>query len=167
MIVLRHQQPLFNTIGRLVGDRETALDFTQEVFLRAYAGLKSFRPEYKFTTWLYRIATNYVIDHWRKKKISCLSLDRPADGKADDPPAPQAADPGPSAADEMERAELRGRLESCLGRLPAELRELFVLRHVSGFSYEEISEIKKQPVGTVKSRVFQAKETLRRMLEGT
>lgn len=166
MIVLRHQQPLFNTIGRLVGDREVALDFTQEVFLRAYAGLRSFRPEYKFTTWLYRIATNYVIDHWRKKKVPCLSLDRPANGKADAPP-PQAADPGPSAADEMERAELRDRLERCLGQLPPDLRELFVLRHVSGFSYDEIAEIKKQPVGTVKSRIFQAKEMLRRMLEGT
>ncbi|MBM3296391.1 MAG: sigma-70 family RNA polymerase sigma factor, partial [Candidatus Aminicenantes bacterium] len=84
-IVLRHQQPLFNYLGRLVGERETALDFTQEVFLRAFANLRSFRPEYKFTTWLYRIATNYIIDHWRKKKLPCLSLDRPADAKTDAP----------------------------------------------------------------------------------
>ncbi|OGD09363.1 MAG: hypothetical protein A2Y86_02685 [Candidatus Aminicenantes bacterium RBG_13_62_12] len=164
MIVLRHQQPLFNYLGRLVGERETALDFTQEVFLRAFASLSSFRPEYKFTTWLYRIASNFVIDHWRKKKVPCLSLDRPAKPGQEEI-CLQAADPGPSAAAGLEKAELRDRVERGLERLPPDLRELFVLRHVSEFSYDEIAEIKNQPVGTVKSRVFQAKETLRRLME--
>lgn len=164
MLVLRHQQPLFNYLGRLVGERETAMDFTQEVFLRAFAKLESFRPDYKFTTWLYRIASNYVIDHWRKKKIPCLSLDRPSgpDGKSG---RCEAIDPSPPVAAGLEKAELKKRIERGLERLTPELRELFVLRHVSGFSYEEIAEIKRQPAGTVKSRVFQAKETLRRMME--
>ncbi|MBM3298258.1 MAG: RNA polymerase sigma factor, partial [Candidatus Aminicenantes bacterium] len=94
----------------------------------------------------------------------CLSLDRPA-GPDGGNPVLQAADPGPSAEAAMENTELRHRIERGLAKLPAELRELFVLRHVSGFSYEEIAEIKTQPVGTVKSRVFQAKETLRRLME--
>ncbi|MBN2198430.1 MAG: sigma-70 family RNA polymerase sigma factor [Candidatus Aminicenantes bacterium] len=166
MLVLRHQQPLFNYLGRLVGERETALDFTQEVFLRAFAKLESFRPEYKFTTWLYRIASNCVIDHWRKKNIPCLSLDRSSGPDGEDAQR-QAVDPSLSVVAGLEQAELRERIERGLERLPPELRELFVLRHVSGFSYDEIAAIKGQPSGTVKSRVFQAKETLRRMMEET
>lgn len=165
MIIRKHQQPLFNYIGRLVGEQEMALDFTQEVFLRAYASLATYRPDFKFTTWLYRIASNFIIDHWRKRKLVTLSLDQPLNS-GEDGRCPEAADPGPSAADRLETAELRAGIEDGLKKLPPEQRELFVLRHVSGFSYEEIAEIKKQPVGTIKSKVFKAKETLRRMLEG-
>jgi len=165
MIIRRHQQPLFNYIGRQVGEQELALDFTQEVFLRAYASLSSFRPEFKFTTWLYRIASNFIIDHWRKKRLPLLSLDQPLNPE-DENSCLEAADPAPSLTDKLEKAELRARIERNLKNLPAELRELFVLRHVSGFSYEEIAEIKKQPIGTVKSKVFKAKEMLRRLLGG-
>jgi RNA polymerase sigma-70 factor (ECF subfamily) len=163
MIIRKHQKPLFNYIGRLVGEQEMALDFTQEVFLRAYASLATFRPEFKFTTWLYRIASNFIIDHWRKKKLAVLSLDQPLNPGEDDL-CLEAADPDPSVDERLETAELRARIERSLKNLPPELRELFVLRHVSGFSYEEIAEIKKQPVGTVKSKVFKAKEMLRRLL---
>ena len=165
MIIRKHQQPLFNYIGRQVGEQEMALDFTQEVFLRAYASLSTFRPEFKFTTWLYRIASNFIIDHWRKKRLALLSLDQPMN-PGEETSCLEAADPAPSVTDRLEKAELRGRIEQGLKSLPAELRELFVLRHVSGFSYEEIAEIKKQPVGTVKSKVFKAKEMLRRILGG-
>jgi RNA polymerase sigma-70 factor (ECF subfamily) len=78
----------------------------------------------------------------------------------------EAADPAPSVADRLETAELRGRIERSLKNLPPELREFFVLRHISGFSFEDIAEIKKQPVGTIKSKVFKAKEMLRRLLGG-
>jgi len=165
MIIRKHQKPLFNYIGRLVGEQEMALDFTQEVFLRAYASLSTFRPEFKFTTWLYRIASNFIIDHWRKKKPAVLSLDQPLNPGEEDL-CLEAADPAPSIVDRLETAELRGRIERSLKNLPPELREFFVLRHISGFSYEEIAEIKKQPVGTIKSKVFKAKEMLRRLLGG-
>jgi RNA polymerase sigma-70 factor (ECF subfamily) len=163
MIIRKHQQPLFNYIGRQVGEKEMALDFTQEVFLRAYASLSTFRPEFKFTTWLYRIASNFIIDHWRKKRPTLLSLDQPLN-PGEEGSCLEAADPAPSVADRLEKAELRGRIVQSLKSLPDELRELFILRHVSGFSYEEIAEIKKQPVGTIKSKVFKAKEMLRRIL---
>jgi RNA polymerase sigma-70 factor (ECF subfamily) len=165
MIVRKHQQPLFNYIGRLVGEQEMALDFTQEVFLRAYASLPSYRPEFKFTTWLYRIASHFIIDHWRKRRPMMLSLDQPLNS-GEEGRCLDAADPAPSTAERLETAELRQRIEGGLKKLPPEQRELFVLRHVSGFSYEEIAEIKKQPVGTIKSKVFKAKETLRRLLGG-
>ncbi len=165
MIIRKHQQPLFNYIGRQVGEKEMALDFTQEVFLRAYASLSTFRPEFKFTTWLYRIASNFIIDHWRKKRPTLLSLDQPLN-PGEEGSCLEAADPAPSVADRLEKAELRDRIAQSLKSLPDDLRELFVLRHVSGFSYEEIAEIKKQPVGTIKSKVFKAKEMLRRILGG-
>ena len=165
MIIRRYQQPLVNYLGRMTGERETALDFAQDVFLKAYASLASFRPSFKFSTWLFKIASNHLIDHWRKKKFSEISLDRPFD---DDDGAGrlQVEDRGPSVGRRYELAELRARVEKVLGRIPEALRELFVLRHVNEFSYEEIAEIKGLPVGTVKNRVFQAKEMLRRELGG-
>jgi RNA polymerase sigma-70 factor (ECF subfamily) len=166
MIIRRYQQPLVNYLGRMTGQRETALDFAQDVFIKAYASLASFRPSFKFSTWLFKIASNHLIDHWRKKKIAEISLDRPFDDE-DRSGGLQVRDPGPSVARRYELAELRAQVEKVLGRIPETLRELFVLRHINEFSYEEIAEIKGLPVGTVKNRVFQAKEILRRQLEGT
>ncbi len=163
MIIRRYQSPLVNYIGRMVGDREMALDFSQEVFLKVFASLDSYRAGHKFSTWLFRIASNYMIDHWRKKKLSLISLDHPADG-SEDGPSIQVADASPSVARSYELRELRVRIDAALERLPLPLRELFVWRHVNGLSYEEMAEIKAIPVGTVKNRVFQAKEMMRKLL---
>jgi RNA polymerase sigma-70 factor (ECF subfamily) len=107
-----------------------------------------------------------MIDHWRKKRITAVSLDQPFNGD-DCSLRIQVEDRDPSVARKYELAELRARIEGVLDRIPDGLRELFVLRHVNEFSYEEIAEIKGLPVGTVKNRVFQAKEMLRRQLEET
>ncbi len=163
LLVRKYQQPIMNYIGRMVGDREMAVDFTQDVFVRAYSSLRSFKLRYRFTTWLFRIASNLVIDHWRKKKISALSMSEPAEES--NRPALDVPDPEPSVARKFELAELRGRIEKALERLPPSQRELFVWRHVNGLSYEEMAEIKNLPLGTVKNRVYQAKETIRRLLE--
>ena len=169
MIVRRYQQPVVNYVGRMVGERELALDISQDVFLKAYAALASYRPQYKFSTWLFKIASNYLIDFWRKKKIATVSIDQPqgAGSDGEEGPTLQVAAEDPSVERQYELGELRGRLETAIGRLPAALRELFVWRHVNGLSYEEMAEIKGIPVGTVKNRVFQAKETLKTMLERT
>lgn len=164
MIVRKYQQPLANYIGRMVGDRELALDFTQDVFVKAYASLRSFEPKYRFKTWLYTIASNLVIDHWRKKKLPAMSLDAPL--REDDQGLTlELPDDEPSILDQLEMAEIRKRIEVAIQRVPAFLRELFVWRHINGLSYEEMAEIKRLPVGTVKNRVFQAKEMVRRLLE--
>jgi len=163
LLVRKYQQPIMNYIGRMVRDREMALDFTQDVFVRAYASLRSFEPKYKFTTWLFRIASNLVIDHWRKKKIPALSFSEPAEEGGG--PALDVPDNEASVARKFELAELRRRIEKALERLPVSQRELFVWRHVNGLTYEEMAEIKNLPLGTVKNRVYQAKETIRRLLE--
>jgi RNA polymerase sigma-70 factor (ECF subfamily) len=164
MIVRKYQQPLANYIGRMVGDRELALDFTQDVFVKAYASLRAFEPKYRFKTWLYTIASNLVIDYWRKKKLPAISLDAPL---RDNDQGLTLELPGdePSILDQLEMAEIRKRIEVAIQRVPAFLRELFVWRHINGLSYEEMAEIKRLPIGTVKNRVYQAKEMVRRMLE--
>ncbi len=164
MIIRRYQQPIVNYVGRMVREREMALDFSQEIFLKVYASLGSYRPQYKFSTWLFKIASNFMIDHWRKKKVPTTSIDQSPD-ENDDGLRIQVADEAPSIGRQYELKELRGRIEAALDRLPPAFRELFVWRHVNGLSYEEMAEIKELPVGTVKNRVFQAKEMLRRLLE--
>ena len=165
MIVRKYQQPLLQYVGRMVRERERALDVSQEVFLRAYASMGSYRPEYKFSTWLFRIASNYLIDSWRKKTVATVSIDQPLEVGDDDGCYLQLADETASVVRTLEMKELRARLEAAIDRLPPHLRELFVWRHVNDLSYEEMAEIKGLPVGTVKNRVFQAKEMLRGWLE--
>jgi RNA polymerase sigma-70 factor (ECF subfamily) len=164
MIVRKYQQPLLNYIGRMVGDREMALDFTQDVFIKAYASLRSFEPQYRFKTWLYTIASNLVIDHWRKRKVPTRSLDAPL-SEGETRLTMDLPDEEPSIVYQLEMTEIRKRIEGALERVPAFLRELFVWRHINGLSYEEMAEIKGLPVGTIKNRVFQAKEMVRRLLE--
>lgn len=166
MIVRKYQQPLTSYLGRMTGEREAALDFAQEIFLKVYCSLASYRPAYKFSTWLFKIASNHLIDHWRKKKLPTVSIDQPIEAD-DDELLPQVPDPGPSVVRKFELAEVRARIERALATVPETLRELFVLRHVNEFSYEEIADIKGLPVGTVKNRVFQAKELLRKRMEGS
>lgn len=163
MIIRKYQNPLLNYIGRMVGERELALDFTQEVFVRTYSSLHSFKPQYRFRTWLFKIASNLVIDFWRKKKLDTFSFDQPRGGE--EKPSFQIPDDESSVAHEYEISELRERIEHALEKVPPSLRELFIWRHINDFSYDEMAEIKGLPVGTVKNRVFQAKEMIRRLLE--
>ncbi|OGD12138.1 MAG: hypothetical protein A2Y86_02085 [Candidatus Aminicenantes bacterium RBG_13_62_12] len=164
MIVRKYQQPLLNYVGRMVGERELALDFTQDVFARAYASLRSYSPQFKFSTWLFKIASNLIIDHWRKKKLPTFSLSEPL-GSDEDCLTLDVPDGEPGIGRKFELAELRQRIERALENLPGPLRELFVWRHINELSYEEMAEIKGLPVGTIKNRVFQAKEMLRRTLQ--
>ena len=164
MILNKHQQPLLNYIGRMVGNRELALDFTQEVFFKTYSSLSTYQPQFKFKTWLFKIASNYIIDFWRKKKIDAFSIDQTGK-KEDDRPSFEIPSDEPPICTQFELTELREKIERALEKLPPHLRELFVWRHINEFSYDEISEIKGLPVGTVKNRVFQSKELIRQLLE--
>jgi RNA polymerase sigma-70 factor (ECF subfamily) len=147
----------------MVGERELALDFTQEVFVKTYSSLHLYRSQYKFSTWLFKIASNYIIDYWRKKKLNTISMDQQLKGS--DRPAPQIKTEELSVVKKYELSELRMKIENALQKIPPSLRELFVWRHINEFSYDEIAEIKNLPVGTIKNRVFQAKEMVRGLLE--
>lgn len=160
MIVKKYQTPILNYIGRMVGNRELALDMTQEVFIKLYTALSQYRSEYKFSTWLFKITRNHVIDFWRKKKIKAFSTDQ----EENSPFSTEIPSDDPPLCRKLELTEIRNKIESALEKLPTSLRELFVWRHINGLSYEEIAEIKELPLGTVKNRVFQAKETLRNLI---
>lgn len=164
MIIQKYQQPILNYIGRMVTDREHALEFTQEIFIKTYSSLHSYLPTYKFRTWLYKIASNFIIDYWRKKKITTISLDQQNGLNYQTIPF-QVPDEGSSTGKKYELSELRKKIEKALEKIPDYLRELFVWRHINELSYDEIAEIKGLPVGTVKNRVFQAKEMVRQLLE--
>src|SRR4030043_1247199 len=108
MIVRKYEQPLTSYLGRMTGEREAALDFAQEIFIKVYCSLGSYRPAYKFSTWLFKIASNHLIDHWRKKKIPTVSLDQPVHG-GHRPLPPQVPDPRPPAIPHVELVETRQR----------------------------------------------------------
>ena len=165
MIVQKYQQPLLNYIGRTVGEYELALELTQDVFIKTYSSLHSYRSHYKFSTWLYKIASNYIIDYWRKKKIKAFSIDQQSE-KEDSPPPIQVPSQETSIYEKYELSEIKGKIETALEKIPSYLRELFVWKHINEFSYQEIAEIKDLPVGTIKNRVFQAKELIRKQMAG-
>jgi RNA polymerase sigma-70 factor (ECF subfamily) len=164
MIIRKYQRPLLNYIGRMVGEREMALDFTQEVFVKTYSSLHTYKPQYKFRTWLFKIASNFVIDYWRKRKLDTFSFDRPH-AWDQDRPSYEIPDKEPSIVSKYELSQIREKIEAALGKIPPALRELFIWRHINDLSYDEMAEIKDMPVGTIKNRVFQAKEMIRHLLE--
>ena len=159
-LVHRHHRALFNYVLRMIGSRDLAADLTQEVFLRAYQALDRFDPAYRFTTWIYRIASNRVIDHVRRRRAVLVPIDGAAEGARG--PVLVANSPNP------ERHLLEHESASGVGRaladLPAHYRDLIVLRHFQHRSYEDIAQIKGSPLGTVKNRLFRAREALRRRL---
>jgi len=163
MIMKKYQTPLLNYIGRMINNRQQALDFTQEIFIKSYASLHTYQPKYKFSTWLFKIASNTLIDHWRKKKLDTFSVDQNEDETRY--PSFQIPDNEKPVAQQYELSQLRIRIEEALKKIPPALKELFVWRHVNEFSYEEIAEIKGLPIGTIKNRVFQAKELIRKQME--
>jgi RNA polymerase sigma-70 factor (ECF subfamily) len=163
-LVRRHQRSLVNHLYRHLGQRDGALDLAQEVFLKVYLSLSSFDPRYRFTTWLYRIASNCAIDQLRKKRPQTCSLNVDArdESGADADRTLAGSEPTP---DEMLRLrELQDRLGVAVEELPADYRELTLLRHRQHCRYDEIARITRLPLGTVKNRIFRAREMLRQRL---
>jgi RNA polymerase sigma-70 factor (ECF subfamily) len=161
--VLLYKDKIFQHVYRLTGDREEAEDITQETFVRAYRSRERFRGECNYLTWLFQIAINLCIDrarHLRMKPI--LSLDSPTDGEEGGgwEPSDWSQDP----LRELERAELRERVQQSLGTLPERLRKVITLYFMQDMSYEEIASALDCSIGTVKSRMFTAKAQLARKL---
>jgi RNA polymerase sigma-70 factor (ECF subfamily) len=162
LLVRRHQRALVNHIYRHTGQRDGAVDMAQEVFLKVYQSLSTFDPKYRFTTWLYRIASNCAIDYLRKKKPQTCSLQ--ADSPDDKGRAGTLAGNDPTPDDMLRLEELRVRLEDAVQSLPPDYRQLILLRHRQMCRYDEIARITQLPIGTVKNRIFRAREMLRHEL---
>jgi RNA polymerase sigma-70 factor (ECF subfamily) len=157
-LVRRYQRPIAAYVYRMVGDYDAALDLTQEVFIKVYASLARYRSEYKFSTWIYKIAHNSAVDHLRRHSTREQSLVNQSDGEQYDLPIESGR---LSPEQESEKAERRAEIESVVRQLPSAYRELIVLRHSHDLSYDEIADVTGLPLGTVKNRLFRAREVMR------
>ena len=160
-LVRRYQRPIAAYVYRMVGDYDSALDLTQEVFIKVYNSLARYRSEFKFSTWIYKIAHNAAIDHLRRYAVRGQAVtsgfdtdhrDTPVEGRRLTP------------EQESERKERRSEVEMVVELLPRAYRELIVLRHSHDLSYDEIAEVTGLPLGTVKNRLFRAREAMRDLL---
>jgi len=160
----RHQVAIFHIINRIVRNDEAANDLVQETFMKAFASLATYRSEYKFSTWLYKIAANASIDFLRKRRVHALSLDRPLETE-DGSMEIEVADYSFHPELELERKQQRLSIEVAINSLPPKYREVIVYRHKDDKSYEEIADLLSIPVGTVKARIFRARELLKKKLK--
>ena len=166
-LVRRYERPVFALLFRMVRDRELAEDLAQETFIKALNAIESYRPEFKFSSWIFKIANNAAIDHLRRRELDTLSLD--GSPHAETPEAMQATAlqigaRQESPLDAVEAKELGGAIEAAIGRLRPEYRSCILLRHVEGRAYEEIAEILDLPLGTVKTYIHRARNELRHAL---
>src|SRR6185295_11702644 len=157
-LVRRYQRPISAYVYRMVGNYESALDLTQEIFIKIYGSLSRYRPEFKFSTWIYKIAHNAAIDHLRRNAGRERSLINGTENDNYDLPFESE---GLSPEQQSEREERRVEIEAVVRSLPTAYRELVVLRHSQDLSYEEIVDVTGLPLGTVKNRLFRAREMMR------
>ena len=159
-LVRRYQRPIINYVYRMLNDYEGALDVTQEVFIKVYNSLDRYSSDYKFSTWLYRIAHNAAIDHIRRSPSNQQSLETE---NADGTYQLQIECPKPTPEQDRERSEWRTEIDAVVNCLPAAYRDLILLRHSRDLSYDEIAEVTGLPLGTVKNRLFRAREMMREL----
>jgi RNA polymerase sigma-70 factor, ECF subfamily len=157
-LVKRYQRPISAYVYRMVGDYDSALDLTQEIFIKIYGSLSRYRPEFKFSTWIYKIAHNAAIDHLRRTSGRERSLINGTENDEYDLPIESE---GLSPEQQSEREERRVEIETVVRSLPTAYRELIVLRHSQDLTYEEIVDVTGLPLGTVKNRLFRAREMMR------
>jgi RNA polymerase sigma-70 factor (ECF subfamily) len=163
-LVRRYERPVFSLIFRMVRDRELAEDLTQETFIKALNALASYRPEFKFSSWIFKIANNAAIDQLRRREVDTLSLDGSPSAETPDAveaTALQVGSKGETPLDELEAREIGTAIEGAIGKLRPEYRACILLRHVEGLAYEEISEQLNLPLGTVKTYIHRARNELR------
>jgi len=164
-LMTRHRGPLFNMLFNMVRNKEETEDLVQEAFMKAFAALDTFNKEFAFSTWLYKIAINTTIDHLRRKKLRTYSLDKPVEAKDGDLKR-ELPDLYASTDHDLLSSEKSALIATAIAELPDHYREAIILRHTEEKSYEEIAEITKVPLGTVKARIFRAREMLKHKLKG-
>lgn len=162
-LVSAYEGKIYNLALRYLGNREDAMDASQEVFLRVFRFLPGFQEESGFSTWIYRIGVNVCKDMLVKRnKRNELSLELPDD--EDDYRTVEVADERYDPQAIVEQSDLRESLASAIAELPQQQREMIVLRDIQGLSYEEIGQVLCLESGTVKSRLSRARENLRKKL---
>ncbi len=157
-LVLLYEKKIYNTALRYSGDRETAFDISQEVFLRVFRFISSFDERSSFSTWIYKITTNVCKD-FCKKQTDTLSLDD------EEQSGIEIGDETYEPSKVYERSDLCEQIASCISKLPEHYRQVVVMRDVNGMSYEQIAQVLELEQGTVKSRIARGREKLRKILQ--
>ena len=167
-LVLKYERQVYNHCLRMVYDEEESYDLAQEIFLRVFRNIGNYQHNFTFYTWLYRITVNCCIDYLRKRKRQppSVSLSQPIGGERAREAAREQDVPDETYLPDKSalNRELGQVLDRALAKLSVKLREIIVLKEVEGLSYEEIAEILNCSRGTVKSRLFRARERLKELL---
>jgi RNA polymerase sigma-70 factor, ECF subfamily len=167
-LIRRYERPVFSLIYRMVRDNTVAEDLAQDTFIKVLNHLDKYRPEFKFSSWLFKIANNVAIDHLRKRQLDTVSMDgspHAMTAAEADASSFELADQAESPLDELASRELGAIIEQAIGSLRPEYRNCIMLRHVEGRSYEEIAATLDLPLGTVKTYIHRARHQLREALE--
>ena len=168
VIVIRHYDRIFSRVLQLLNNKQDAEEVTQDAFIRAHRGLENFRGDASFSTWLYQIATNLAHNrywYWfRRKRDQSISLDQPQceDGSLTLENVMPCADENPAEA--VVTQEFVDRVSACMQYLNDKHKEVLILRNVKNLTYDEIAQQLEISVGTVKSRIARARESLRGLL---
>jgi RNA polymerase sigma-70 factor (ECF subfamily) len=166
-LLKRYERPVFTLVYRMVRDRTLAEDLAQEAFIRAFAAIASYDPGYKFSNWIFKVANNHTIDYLRRRKLDTVSIDgSPHAGSPEEEARTSVIleSPGENPQQFVENRELGAQIEQAIGKLRPEYRTVVLLRHIEGYSYEEIAEILDLPLGTVKTYLHRARGELKERL---
>ena len=166
LLVIKYQRRVERLIGRMVRDTDLVQDIAQETFIRAYRALAQFRGDAQFYTWLYRIAVNTAKKQLMELKRDPLVFQSQLKSADDDETSGSERELNASVADNetpeavLASKEIANAVNAAMEALPEELRMAITLREIEGLSYEEIAEVMDCPIGTVRSRIFRARESI-------
>lgn len=162
-ILTKYEIGVRSVVRKMVFDTQEADDLVQEAFIKAFNSLSSFNFEFSFATWLYKIAANNCIDYLRKKRLKTYSYDKPVSQK-DGETQQEFADNVANIEKQIIQSETSLQIKAAIEELPEKYRLVIVMRHQEEKSYEEISELLDLPLGTIKARIFRAREMLNKSL---
>jgi RNA polymerase sigma-70 factor (ECF subfamily) len=164
LLVVKYQRRIERLIGRMVRDQDLVADIAQETFIRAYRALAQFRGDAQFYTWLYRIAVNTakkaLVDLKRDPLVSETALKSGGDDDDETSAMENELTSAETPETVLAAKEIAATVNSAMEALPEELRQAVTLREIEGLSYEEIAEVMNCPIGTVRSRIFRAREAI-------
>jgi RNA polymerase sigma-70 factor (ECF subfamily) len=164
-LIDEYKNMVFSLSYKMTNSLQDAEDISQEVFIRVYKSLYNFNPNYKFSTWLYQMTLNLCRDRFRKGKIPSVSLDTPLDKDDQKDLRSIIPDNQNNPEDIIIRTEQTNFVNELISSLPLKYREVIVLRHLRDLSYEEMSKILNISLGSVKTRLFRARELLKNKLK--
>jgi len=168
VLVKKHQKRMLNIAYRMIGSYEDACEVVQDAFVSAFKGIKNFEERAKFSTWLYTIVINLSRNRLKQLELKSYREDSSLDDPVltnDSQITVEPVSDEPSILEKLEKRDVQQKVQECIHALDNESKEVIVLRDIQGFSYNEISDMLKIPEGTVKSRLFRARDSLKDCLK--